>query len=422
MSFVMLCNVPRLFAALCLLFLATIPLSAQTDLSESYTFASGASFDYPAEWTPKEGLDTVSLSSADTQVYVLDDAALRSINVASNAEPADALQVYFEKYHSDRPFRTAKIVTLDMTDRTAVQYDFSAEDGRALIIAMRFNAGTLALIEALSNGGKLKEVDIVLAVAESFVSTGEAGTSSGGSSSSVAVHCTISTSYENTVRVRVGPGENRASLGFLPTDEDFEVLGQGKANDGTKWWKLDVDVVAPGKAANEAWVAQLDVKGDGNCEAVADVNAPPVIPISSGPPANTGGGSSSGGNNNPPPPSGSGMPTTGIYAGTIGDGNASCADIPNVNFQPATRQFAAFFQGSGSSYIYVDDGGPLVRTRGNTFSGTISYIDPSDNRPFSRTITVTVLSPTQMTGSFTDTLEIEGHMCSATLPITLNLQ
>lgn len=407
---------------LLLLFALTIPVAAQTDLPNSYDFESGATFNYPDGWRLSDGNERLILTSDDTEVYVLDDAALRAIKVPATADEADALQIYYEEYHSDRAFKPAKVEPLDIEGRSTVQYDYSADDGRALIISFRFEDGVLGLIEAMSLAGKLKETEAVLAVAASFVSTGAPGTATTTTTvSTEPVDCTISTNVEDTVRVRVGPGENRAPIVFLPADEDFEVLGKAEANDGSLWWKLDKEVVAPDKAANEVWVAQNDVRADGNCEAVLDVNAPPVIPISNVPPPPAGdNGNSGSGDTGVPAPAGSGLPTSGTYNASIGDGTASCADIPSFNFLPDNRSETYSIVVGGASLFYLD-GGPMVRTGGNTFSGSVNYVD-FDNLPFNRRFTLTVVSSTQMTGTFTDTFEFDGRLCSATLPVTMNLQ
>jgi len=96
------------------------------------------------------------------------------------------------------------------------------------------------------------------------------------------IPCTVSTSVSKSIAVRVGPGKNRTSFAFLPENQQFDVLGQAEAKDGSQWWKLDKQIVAPKKSATEAWVAQADVQATGDCEPVIDVNAPPIIPITSG--------------------------------------------------------------------------------------------------------------------------------------------
>jgi hypothetical protein len=93
--------------------------------------------------------------------------------------------------------------------------------------------------------------------------------------------CTVSTDQAKKVAVRVGPGLNRTSLLFLPVGKDFVVLGQATAKDGSEWWKLNKDEVAPKKSAKEVWIAQDDVETKGDCSTVGDSAAPPIIPITS---------------------------------------------------------------------------------------------------------------------------------------------
>jgi uncharacterized surface protein with fasciclin (FAS1) repeats len=98
--------------------------------------------------------------------------------------------------------------------------------------------------------------------------------------------CIVSTADADTVQVRVGPGENRGVVAFLPANVEFEVLGQANDNDGNVWFKLDKEEATPRRSNAEAWVAADDVETSGNCDDVLDVNAPPVIPIVVQPTAN----------------------------------------------------------------------------------------------------------------------------------------
>jgi uncharacterized surface protein with fasciclin (FAS1) repeats len=98
--------------------------------------------------------------------------------------------------------------------------------------------------------------------------------------------CIVSTADADTVQVRVGPGENRGVVAFLPANVEFEVLGQANDNDGNVWFKLDKEEATPRRSNAEAWVAAADVESSGNCDNVVDVNAPPVIPIVGQPTAN----------------------------------------------------------------------------------------------------------------------------------------
>jgi hypothetical protein len=91
--------------------------------------------------------------------------------------------------------------------------------------------------------------------------------------------CTVIVFNDNVV-VRVGPGENRGALLHLPAIQSFHVLGQATAEDGSLWWQLDAEEVAPNRSANEVWVAQNEVSERGECEQITESTSPPIIPIS----------------------------------------------------------------------------------------------------------------------------------------------
>jgi hypothetical protein len=98
--------------------------------------------------------------------------------------------------------------------------------------------------------------------------------------------CTVRASTRNSVQVRVGPGENRSAIAWMPPNVDVDVYGYAQADDGSFWWQVDRDQAAPGSAANEAWIAQAGVETSGDCDtdAIEVAMAPPVIPIATEPP------------------------------------------------------------------------------------------------------------------------------------------
>ncbi len=83
--------------------------------------------------------------------------------------------------------------------------------------------------------------------------------------------CTVSTDRQD-VAVHVGPGEGRATLRYLPANEDIQVTGRATADDGSAWWQVALAGVA------QAWVSAADVSAAGDCDGVPEVAAPPVIP------------------------------------------------------------------------------------------------------------------------------------------------
>src|SRR5690606_27408346 len=107
--------------------------------------------------------------------------------------------------------------------------------------------------------------------------------------------CTVTTTEANSVQMRVGPGTNRAVFAFLPSGTDFVVTGQAEADDDSLWFQLDKAEVAPDAGASEVWVSQEDVETSGDCDAVVDADAPPIVPLQQSAPS-AGGSAGSGGN------------------------------------------------------------------------------------------------------------------------------
>jgi len=393
------------------------PTLAQDKLTEKYTFESGATFTYPKDWKLTKKSTPLLILSEQTRMFVLDYAALQAIGVdVKNDSQNDILKTYFSKAYPDRSFKESKIEPLEVGKRKGIQYDYSSDDGRARIMVIPFTNTSAGIVEEISLAGKLREEDTVLSLVESFDNSEKITGITSTTVASQSVNCTVSTTRDDVVHVRVGPGENRTAIVFLSAGSSYKVLGQAKAKDGSLWWKLDKAEVAPDKAANEVWVKQDDVKATGDCDKVTDVNAPPVVPIVNAPPAVPPAGNDTG-SSNPPPSGGDGnTPLSGTWTVNFGDGKESCTDISNFDFMPASRQDVFNVVAASSSLIYVD-GGPLVRN-GNTFSGAYDLVD-NEGATFNRKLILQVNSPTQMSGTLIDTATVEGHLCSATLPINM---
>lgn len=86
------------------------------------------------------------------------------------------------------------------------------------------------------------------------------------------------------VILRVGPGEERGILASMQADASYAVLGWANAPDSAPWWELDT-------GQQTSWVAQSNVRAVGACDAVAQVEAPPVVvaPGAGAPPPADGG-------------------------------------------------------------------------------------------------------------------------------------
>ena len=396
-----------LFALLFLvIFSLGVPALAQDELTEIFTFESGATFKYPKDCTLNQKSTPLELVSDQTKVLVVDYAGLQSIGVdIKKASQSDILQAYFSKFYPDRSFKDTKIEDLDIGKRTGSSYDYSADDGRARVMVIPFANGSAGVMEEISLAGKLREEDTVQAMVESFDNSEKvSGTTT--TVASQAVNCTVSTTRDDTVHVRVGPGENRTAIIFLSAGSSYKVLGQAKAKDGSKWWKLDKSQVAPDKAANEVWVKQDDVKTKGDCDKVADVNAPPVVPIVNAQPSGNSGGSA---------PSGS-PPQAGSWVIVYSNGKASCFGTGTVDVSVDLPPQAISVSVSGST---INLGGDILRqTDGNTYQG-IGQINIDGNN-ISTNITVQVVSATQIVGSLVFTENFGDTSCSVTYPFSVS--
>ncbi len=392
---------------LIVLLMTALTVSAQdTKLSETYTFDSGVSFQYPSDWT----LDNkpnylVDIHSDTTYIYFIDFVGLQKHNITKDSDLNDAAKAYYAAFYAGQRFDALTGQDTEIGGRKAVRYDYDTPDGKtAFMLAIQFSDGTPGVMEAVSSDILFPEKDIVLAVAATFDTGGSTGLRpEATATASSGPACTVSTSHSNSVHVRVGPGSNRTSFIFLPVDQDFDVLGKATDKSGNLWYKLDKDVVAPGKSAAEAWVAAKDVITSGDCDSVVDVNAPPVIPIAVAPPPSTGG---SGGSN----VSGGTQPNAGnwtINYAVFSPG--SCQGGGTVNLQLGFPPESATISGGGSSIIF--DGDRYNAIQPGVYQGLFSAPDGS-----SVLTTLRAASPTSMSIEFILNFNADdGTPCSVTI-------
>jgi hypothetical protein len=237
--------------------------------------------------------------------------------------------------------------------------------------------------------------------------------------------CFVSTTKAKTVSVRVGPGENRTPVAFLPTGKSFQVLGRFVAKDESVWYQIDPKEAAPKKAIQEAWVAAGDdLRERGDCEAVAEADAPPIIPILVQPTAVP----ATSGESAPPAES------AGTTAGTIvlqsgtwtisfsRQSNASCEGTPNfvLNTNEVWEDWSesdyvgqARLSVVNATSFYFD--GVLYQSNGrNRYAGTWSFGDGRNTQLY-----LTAVSSTSMVGQMIGNAVFDGVACSATTDLTV---
>ncbi len=98
--------------------------------------------------------------------------------------------------------------------------------------------------------------------------------------------CMVGVAASNAiVQLRVGPGEDRGSIGTMSANKAYTVIGWANDPQGSPWWQLDT-------GGNSSWVDQKNVRIIGDCAMVAEVEAPPLVfapgaPVSGGDSGNT---------------------------------------------------------------------------------------------------------------------------------------
>jgi uncharacterized protein YgiM (DUF1202 family) len=70
--------------------------------------------------------------------------------------------------------------------------------------------------------------------------------------------------------LRVGPGEQRGTLSNMDPNKSYTAIGWANDGSGAPWWQLDTGL-------QKSWVAQSEVGSLGACDAVAQVEAPPLV-------------------------------------------------------------------------------------------------------------------------------------------------
>jgi len=90
--------------------------------------------------------------------------------------------------------------------------------------------------------------------------------------------CLIRTNRAD-VRVRVGPGLDRAAFAFLTAGVEYPVIGHHFDAAGNLWWQIDKSLIPGGEAALSLWVLSTEVEAIGDCTQVPPGDVPPVVPV-----------------------------------------------------------------------------------------------------------------------------------------------
>lgn len=368
------------------------PLTTVVDLLDGYVIS------VPDGWEVEQDSQTegFTLSNNEITLFVLNPEQVNNL-VESEDVALDSLLIdVYDELYDGRP-SLEEIETAEISEREVVSWQYDEREVHGIFYVIRLSDDRPGVVDVFTEDTALEDhMELVTNIIASFDVAQESFISVEGFEP-----CLISTDQANSVDLRVGPGTNRSVLSSLPAGEEFQVTGRFTTDDGSVWYQLNKEEVAPNSAANEIWVAAADVAETGSCDAVADVSAPPIIPIVTQPPANESGDETS---------TTSVAPTRGRWTVTFDamttavcpSGTLTVASSEVYNVASFTLNITAIME-DGSAFL--GDGGLFVRQADGY------YVAPLDS------ITLLYLLPTSET-TMTGFLTID-DVCDIRTGVTL---
>lgn len=418
-------HVRRVFiGSITALFIVSSAVISAQSLTQTIELSDRVQVRLPEDWEQFEG-DNSYVGDSIGMFFYEPDYLVDFTGEDDLETPEDALRALYDAVRiGDRP-AARNIDALDIDGRDAAVYatDDEFDDGSPL--GLQYYGVTLsdksiaaALVFGVPDAIE-DEADLLADILESFDIAPsilrDEQTQAGDSQP-----CVVSVATADTGRLRVGPGENRSAVAFLPIGDEYTVLGRLEADDGSVWYQLDKDEAAPTSAANEIWIAADDVESTGDCDLVGDASAPPIVPITQG------GAAGGEGDAAPPAPETitGAIPVSGTYRfqfdSTLAD--ASCAGTGNVQIP-----VAELYEGQSSGYITVLDGGARLDYSGDIwtraadgrafYTGDIAFA-PGSAVP-NGVVYLNVISSTLLRGTLVSNFTIDGVGCSTTVAVTV---
>ncbi|MBE2268830.1 MAG: hypothetical protein IAE80_11410 [Anaerolinea sp.] len=413
----------KLVFALLLLFVLALPLTlaAQSEIP----LAEGYTIDFPSRWDWEDAGEYAGfyIYGDVYLIYIVDPVELSDlITIRSKDTLEDVLlDAYYALYEGDQP-TAREIEELNVPGRTGAvwRYSIAADDIEGLFIVLEMSDGTVGILDIYADASnyddpeqELEDVIVSFDATDASGGGADGGGGLGGSQEPAGESCTVSTDQARTVALRVGPGENRSSVAFLPTGVDVEVTGVALDNDGDEWFQLNKDQAAPQSAAAEIWMRRGDADESGDCDNVGETSAPPINPIAVQPPTAAPGATAA------PPATGSITPVTGTYTVSYNaNTNASCRGggnvvIPTVEIVDDMAFNVYVVPVTGGINIGPDF---FVRTSGtNSFIGSFTWDDGTNSQVY-----LTFSSSSFATGSEVFNFTINGTPCSGTFTFNMS--
>ncbi|MDX2160408.1 MAG: hypothetical protein SF162_03690 [bacterium] len=417
-----------LFGALCSILCGT---GSEQALAQAATKAIALSDRYiirvPNDWTPElldDGSTAIYGSGWAVFVYAPDVLA-QNIERPAAIDAVETLRIAFPLYFNERPPVARSIEQVMIEGREAALYrtqqPIEGEDFDFHLYAVQLsdkNWGTVLFVGA--PGVLNSQAGTAERILESF--DVEAGILRAERAEARGLNpCFVSVDAENAARLRVGPGENRTAVAFLPAGGTFDVTGRFEDDAGNIWYQLIKAEAAPQSAAAEIWVLADEVESQGDCDVIGQADAPPVIPILNAPPAQLSGGESV--VESAPAVTGI-IPVSGFYGVDFLTANVdiSCQGTTSAQI-PASEVFSGGIANTLtvlSGGAQIDFGGDIWTRAGDTYAGDVQFA-PGSEIP-NGVVFLTATRTTELRGTLTSNYTIDGVPCSYTVPIRLRRQ
>ncbi len=401
-----------------------LPVMAQPKNTSILNLGDGYEILLPSGWRAADwDGDGFLVESGDSSILLLDPATMADyVRAASQGDLGEALLDAYEAYLDER-LDEGDLEFSQFPPYEIAQWFFELDEGgEGVFITVELNEQTYIAFDVVAPSGERDEAVNAVKLMLASLTGVEAATSSSGTLNPVSTGggdpCFVSVDAANSAALRVGPGTNRSSVAFLPAGVEFEVIGAATAADGSEWFKLDKADAAPRSAANEIWVAREDVDTNGDCDAVSDAVAPPVVPIINNPAPPAGGGDSGGSQGSPAVNTGSIVPQSGNWTLVFArQSSMSCAGYESITVNTAE----AWTDWSESDFSY---GGSLFQSGSNIVFAGDTYVPTGSPNQFvtsfdlggnyNNQIYITFNSPTSFFGQMSGNGIFDGLACSST--------
>ena len=425
---------------LALLALAAHVWAQADELTQQVALSGDFVISVPDDWEVEEDADLggFALTGNSAGLFAFEPTQVaETFDIKENDPLIDILIETYRQFVGNRVRRT-DVEEFTLGELPAVRYRYADDEFEGVFIIVEFGEGLFGLLDFYAPADDLDDqLELGMAIAETFTradgvidpKTGlPVGATSGTttattsttttSSGTTSEPCTVSTNTADTVQLHVGPGLNRAVVAFLPTNTDFEVTGSFTTDDGSEWFQLDKTEAAPNSAASEVWVARDDVDESGDCDAVENASAPPIVPIISNPPAQP---TAAPGATAAPAQAGL-VPLAGDWTFTLDATTlGSCEGYETIRMSTA-ENIGEDYPLSQIYRVRVNDGGASIVVNGEVLTQTApgyyygTYLLEGN---FNAQMRLQVVSPTFMTGTLVGNDIFDGVACSATIPLTM---